>query len=404
MIQQQLAARLSGVSESATLRLNALVQQMKANGEDVINLTAGEPDFPVPDAAKAAINKAVLENKSKYTPVPGIIELRKLIAHKTNLQHAELAKMKKPWDASNVVVSNGGKQAIFQTLLAVLNAGDEVLIPSPFWLSYPEMVKLCGGRPITLLCPFEKGFKLSAEQLDRAISDRTRVLILNSPSNPSGVTYTEEEFKALGEVIRKHPKGKEILVISDEIYDRILYTGKPFVSFLAANPDLFEQTVTVNGLSKSAAMTGWRVGWTVAPKWITDGILTIQGQSTSGINALAQYAGLAAMQLPEESFAPQVASFHKRRDLALETLEKATKLKIVRPEGAFYIFIGVEDYYLADEESGAFAERLLKDARVAVVPGTPFGAPGFLRLSFATDEASLKEGCERIVKFLNSLS
>ena len=397
-----LAKRMNGVSESATLRLNALVQQMKASGEDIVNLTAGEPDFPVPEAAKAAVGRAVAENKSKYTPVPGILELRKAIAHKTNLQHVELAK-KMPWDAANVVVSNGGKQAIFQTLLATLDPGDEVLIPSPYWLSYPEMVKICEGRPITLLCPFESGFKLSPEQLDRAISDRTRALILNSPSNPTGVKYTFEEFRALGDVLRKHPKGGEILVISDEIYDRIVYTeGRQFVSFLSANPDLVQQTVTVNGLSKSAAMTGWRVGWTVAPKWITDGILTLQGQSTSGINALAQYAGLAAMQLPEEHFAPQVDSFQRRRDLALECLAKAAKLKVVKPEGAFYIFVGVEAYYRANEESVAFAERLLKEAKVAVVPGTPFGAPGYLRLSFATDEISLKEGCERIVKYLNA--
>lgn len=402
-MNQKCADRLNGVSESATLKLNALVQSMKANGENVINLTAGEPDFSVPDSVKAAMIKAIQENKSKYTPVAGIIELRKAIAHKTNLQQPECAN-RNPWDASNVVVSNGGKQALFQTLMAVLNPGDEVLIPAPYWLSYPEMVKLSGGIPVILSCTIENGFKCDGTLLKEAITDKTRVLILNSPSNPSGITYSLEEFKALGEVIRSHPRGKEILIISDEIYDRILYTGKPFVSFLAANPDLYQQTVTVNGLSKSAAMTGYRVGWSVGPKWITDGILTLQGQSTSGINAPTQYASLAALQLSEESFKPQVESFLKRRDCALSILSEAPKLKIVKPEGAFYILLGMQAYFAQGEESGAFAERLLKDGNVALVPGTPFGAEGYLRMSFATDELTLKEGCERIVRYLNSHS
>lgn len=394
-----LSRRMTGVSESATLKLNALVQSMKANGEDVVNLSAGEPDFSVSDHCKAAVTKAMQENRSKYTPVAGILELRKAIAHKTNLQHRELAA-KNPWDPSQIVVANGGKQAIFQTLLAIVNPGDEVLIPSPFWLSYPEMVKLCEGSPIILTCPFDKGFKLTPEQLERAISDRTKVLILNSPSNPSGVTYTAEEFHALGDVLRKHPKGKDIIVISDEIYDRIWFQSGEFVSFLSANPDLYQQTVTVNGLSKSAAMTGWRVGWTVAPKWVTDGILTIQGQSTSGINALAQYAALAALQLPEEYFTQNNERYLKRRDLALEVLARAPKLKVIRPEGAFYIFVGVDDFLHSGEDSAGFAERLLRDGKVALVPGTPFGAPTFLRMSFATDDESLRKGCERIVEYV----
>lgn len=408
----RLSKRLDGVSESATLKLNALVNQMKAQGIDVVNLTAGEPDFPVPPAAKEAVKAAVDADKSRYTPSPGIPELRDAVARKTNAQQPSLAQ---PWKAADVIVTNGGKQALFNSFLALLDSGDEVLIPSPFWLSYPEMVKLAGGVPKHVHAPYSQGFKITPGQLKAALTPRTKALVLNSPSNPTGAMYSKAELAALGQVLLDTPGAEGVWVVSDEIYDRIVFDERgdlPFTSFLEACPALRDRTITVNGMSKSAAMTGWRVGWSVAPAAVTQGMNTLQGQSTSGINALAQWASVAALKLPESDFAHQVESFRRRRDLTLEILGKAAKIELFTPQGAFYAFVGVRNYFRMGvgndpgnpkglEDSMGFCERLLEGAKVAAVPGTPFGEPGFIRLSFATDERSLREGCERIVKFLN---
>jgi aspartate aminotransferase len=391
MSEFKLASRLDGVSESATLKLNAMVQAMRAQKIDVINLTAGEPDFNVPDQAKEAAIRAVNENKSKYTPVGGIPELREAIAAKTNAQQPGMN-----WKPSQVIVSNGGKQACFNAMMALLNPGDEVLIPSPYWLSYPEMVKICGAIPKFIQAPIGQRFKITPEQLKASIGKKVKLLILNSPSNPTGVMYTREEFQALGKVLRETPGGENIWVMSDEIYDRIVFGKSKFCSFLDACPELKDRTVTVNGMSKSAFMTGWRIGWSVAPDALTQGISTLQGQSTSGINAPAQWASLAALKLPESAFQSQIESFNRRSTLALEILSKTRKLEIVSPDGAFYFFLGI------GEDSFAFAEKLLSEAKVAVVPGAPFGEPEFVRISFALDEAALKDGCHRIVKFMET--
>lgn len=398
---QVLSRRLDGVSESATLKLNAAVQAMKSRGEDVVNLTAGEPDFWVPDSAKEAAIEAVRANRSKYTPVAGIPELREAIVAKTHAQQREVFG-RAPWKAADVVVSNGGKQALFNSLLALIDAGDEVLIPSPYWLSYPEMVKLCGGVPRMIEAPFVQGFKITPQQLREAIraAKRVKAFVINSPSNPTGAMYTRAELAELGEVLLTEPNARETWVISDEIYDRDVLGDVPFCSFLEAVPELRDRCVTVNGMSKSAAMTGWRIGWSVAPQSVTSGISTLQGQSTSGINAIAQWASVAALKLPESAFAEQVASLRKRRDLCLDILKQTGKLEVSVPDGAFYLFIGVGAWLSPGEDSIAFAERMLVGAKVAVVPGTPFGAPAYLRLSFATDEKSLSKGCERIKEFL----
>ncbi len=395
----QIAKRLEGVSESATLKLNATVQQMKSQGIDVINLTAGEPDFFAPDAAKDAVVQALKDNRSKYTPAAGIMELREAIAQKTNLQQTKITQ-DQPWKASNVVVTNGGKQALFNTFMSILDPGDEVLILSPYWLSYPEMVKIAGGIPKFIPAPFSQGFKIRPDQLKAALGPKVKILILNSPSNPTGVMYSKKEYRALAEVLLKTPGAEKIWVISDEIYDRITLGDLPFCSFLSAAPELRNRTITINGMSKSAAMTGWRIGWSVASDLITHPMLTLQGQSTSGINSLAQWASLAALKLPEAAFASQVQSYRKRRDLMLENLKKTGKIEIVSPDGAFYVFIGLGQYLKAGEDSIAFAQRLLEEAKVAVVPGTPFGEPEFLRLSFATDERSIQEGCNRLLQYL----
>jgi aspartate aminotransferase len=389
------SSRLDGVHESATLKLNAQVQAMKAKGIDVMNLTAGEPDFPVPEPAKRAVRIALDENRSKYTPSPGIPELRELVAAKTNVQQ-RAACTERPWTAADVIVTNGGKQALFNTFLALLNPGDEVVIPSPFWLSYPDMVRIAGGTPRIVDCPRAAGFKMTPAQLEAALTPRTKAVIFNSPSNPTGAMYSRAEYAALGKVLERFPA---VWAVSDEIYDRIVFGKDGFCSFLDAAPQLRDRTVTVNGMSKSAAMTGWRVGWSVAGPEITQAMNTIQGQSTSGINALAQWASVAALKLPELDFRSQVTSFRRRRDLTLEILAKAPKLEVSAPEGAFYAFVGVGRLPAPLSDSFVFAERLLKEAQVAVVPGAPFGDAASFRLSFATDEKSLREGCERIARF-----
>lgn len=393
-----LATRLEGVSESITLKLNSMVVSMIKQGVDVKNLTAGEPDFAIVDEVKEAAILAIKNNKSKYTPAAGLFELRDAIARKTNLQQAQ-ATRETPWTGDDVVVSNGGKQALFNSLLALLNRGDEVLIPSPYWLSYPEMVKLAEGNPVTLQSSFEEGFKLTAKKLASHSPQRVKALILNSPNNPTGTLYSKKEFQELGKVLES-PGWENVWVISDEIYDRIILGDQPFCSFLEACPQLRARTVTINSMSKSAAMTGWRVGWSVAPKSLTQGISTLQGQSTSGVNSVAQWASIAALGLPDSRYFEQIQKYKQRRDIVLEKLSKNPKIEVFRPSGAFYVFAGIKAYLYDGEDSGGFAQRLLNRSQVAVVPGTPFGAPDFIRLSFATDEKVLMEACDRLLHFL----
>ncbi len=290
---------------------------------------------------------------------------------------------------------------MFNAFLALLDPGDEVLIPSPYWLSYPEMVKLAGGIPKFIPASFRQGFKITPDQLKAAIGPKVKMLVLNSPSNPTGAVYSRAEYERLAEVLLNTPEAKGIWVISDEIYDRIVLGKDPFCSFLNAAPALQDRVITVNGMSKSAAMTGWRIGWSVAPQLVTQGMITLQGQSTSGINALAQWASLAALRLPESDFDWQVESYRKRRDLAVDILKKGGKIDLLPPDGAFYLFVGVGRALKTGEDSISFAEALLESEKVAVVPGTPFGEPEFVRLSFATDERSLEEGCRRLVRFLS---
>lgn len=398
----KLAFRVGGVSDSLTLKLNAQVQEMQRQGLDVVNLSTGEPDFPVPDAAKDAVRKALDQNRSKYTPVAGVPELRERIARKTTLQQPSMVKDAGEWKAADVIVTNGGKQAIFNAMMAVLEPGDTVLVPTPFWISYPEMAALAGASTHRIETKFSNSFKLTPQELRSAldICERPSMLILNSPNNPTGALSSREELAALGEGVASHPNGKHLWILSDEIYDRVVLGETPFCSFLEACPGLRSQVITVNGMSKSAAMTGWRVGWTVSAGPVTGAMQSVQAQSTSGINALAQWASIAALDLPESAFKSQLERYQARSRLALDILKKAAKLEIVAPEGAFYLFFGVQGYLRPGETTPRLCERLLKDGKVAVVPGDPFGAPGFARLSFATDEAVLELGCRRIVETL----
>ncbi len=398
-----LSARVQRVQESMTLKLNALVQAMERRGEKIYNFTVGEPDFAVSEAGKDAARKAIADNRSKYTAVPGISELRSRIARKTNLQQPDIAKTK-PWTEAEVCVSNGGKQAIANVAMALLDPGDEVIIPSPYWLSYPDITLLFDGVPKIVYCPLTDdatSWKLTPTRLREAITPKTKLLILNSPSNPAGVTYTKDELRALGQVLLEK-NHERVWVLSDEIYDRIVFAPHVFVSFLAACPELRDRTATVNGMSKSAAMTGWRVGWSVAPQILTSAIIKTQGQMTSGINAVAQWASVAALDEPPEAFSSYVREYQARLKLVLDSLVGRGKMKTREPEGAFYLFLRIKEFLKTGEDAVAWCERLLQEAKVALVPGEPFGEPDFVRLSLATDRQTLQEGCDRLVHFARS--
>jgi aspartate aminotransferase len=388
-----ISARVKNLQESATLKINAQVNRMKAEGKNIYNLTAGEPDFPPPEAAKRAAIEAVEKNLSKYTPTPGILELRELIAKKTNLQQPSLQK---PWKATDVVVTNGGKQAIFDVIFSLIDPGEEVIISAPFWLSYPEQVKAAGGTSVIVQTNAKDSYLMSGTQLENAITSKTKLVILNSPSNPTGALYSQKNLQELGRVLEKHPK---IWVLSDEIYDLITFKEGGWISFLEANPSLRDRTITVNGLSKSGAMTGWRVGWSVTPETLTPSLIALQGHSTSGICSLSQAAGVASLKLPVSDFEPQRLKYLHRRNLALEVLRKSAKIEVFEPEGAFYLFLDLKKALKENQDANGFAEKLLQDVQVAVVSGVDFGAPTCVRISFATDEVTLQKACEILVQY-----
>ncbi len=393
------SSRVRDLKESSTLKVNAMVNRLKQEGKVIYNLTAGEPDFPPPAEAKQAVIDAVNRNQSKYTPTAGILELRELIAAKTNAQQPSLAA-KAPWGAKHVVVTNGGKQAIFDVIFALVDDRDEVVFGAPYWLSYPEMVKAAGGVSRVIETTSEGNYRITPAQLEKAITPKTKLLILNSPSNPTGALYSKQDLQALGEVISKHP---HVWVMSDEIYDKIEFEKGSWCSFLEANPDLSGRTITVNGLSKSGAMTGWRVGWSVAPEALSAALIALQGHSTSGISSLSQWAAIASLKLAPEGFEPQRIEYLNRRNLALEVLGKSAKMKVYEPMGAFYLFVDCSPVLKAQEDANGLAEKILQDAQVAVVSGVDFGAPTCIRISFATDKETLKTGCERLVSLFDRL-
>ncbi len=392
------AQRMNEVRESATLRMNALAQKLKAEGKEVINLTAGEPDFSVPESVNQAVIQAVNSHFSKYTPAAGLPDLRSKVAAHSLRRHPGISE---PWQAKHVVITNGGKHALINAMLCTLNPGDEVLIPAPFWVSYPEMSKVCEAVPVILDTDLASGYKLTAHQLEQSLKTlpRAKMLILNSPSNPTGVLYSKEEFQALGQVIEKYAS-KDFWIISDEIYEEITFDGKPFCSFLEACPSLQNQTITINGLSKSAAMTGWRVGWSLAPADITEKMITLQGQSTSNISGLGQKAALAALDLPASYYENNRKIYQTRRDLCLQILRQEPDLDLLIPGGAFYLFIGVKKFLKPHQDVGSFCESLLEKGCVAGVSGAPFGQAHSLRFSFASDEKVLRQGMQQFIQFL----
>ena len=396
---ESLSQRVASLSVSATLAMSQRSQELKAQGVDVINLSVGEPDFNTPDHIKEAAKRAIDQNYTFYSPVPGYMSLRQAIADKLSRENGLT------FTPQQIVVGNGAKQALCNVILTLVNPGDEVVIPVPAWVSYVEMVKLAEGKPVTVHAGVEADFKITPAQLEGAITPATRVLMLCSPSNPTGSVYTRDELQALVKVLERHP---DVVVIADEIYEHINFTGQ-FTS-LASFPEIADRTVVINGVSKAYAMTGWRIGYCAAPLWIAKGVGKLQGQYTSGASSIAQKAAEAAYTGPQDCVHEMCRAFERRRDLVCKLMGEIPGLRINRPQGAFYLFPEVSAYLgkrFGDkviETSGDLALYLLDQAHVATVDGAAFCAPGYIRLSYATSDANITEAIARIKKALAQLA
>jgi aspartate aminotransferase len=390
-----LSDRINNLSTSQTLAMAALARELKAQGRDIISLSLGEPDFNTPDFVKEAAKKAIDENYSTYTPVDGYPELKEAICKKFKRDN------NLDYKASNIVVSTGAKQSLYNIAQVMLNEGDEVILPAPYWVSYFEIIKLSGGVPVEVPTSIDSDFKITAEQLEKAITPKTKMVWYSSPCNPSGSVYSREELTALAKVLEKYPN---IYVVSDEIYEHINFSGT-FCS-IASIPGMLERTITVNGVAKAFAMTGWRIGYIGAPEFIAKACTKIQGQVTSGANSIAQRATIAAVEADPKVLNYMVEAFHKRRDLVVGLIKEIPGLKINVPEGAFYVFPDVSSYFgktlkgIKIENATDFSMYLLSQANVATVTGEAFGNPDCIRFSYATSEELLTEAMRRIKEAL----
>ena len=396
---QELSQRITRMQESATLKMSQMARDLKAKGHDVISLSIGEPDFDTPKHIKDAAIKALNEGFTKYTPVPGLPQIREAISTKfkrdNNLDYAP----------SQIVVSNGAKQSIANLSLTLLDEGDEVIILAPYWVSYFEIVRLGGGKPVIVLGGIENDFKVTADQVANAITENTRMVLFSSPCNPTGSVYQHDELESIANVIAKH---EQIVIVSDEIYEYINFSGK-HVS-IGSFPQVKDQTVTINGFSKGFAMTGWRLGYLGAPTWIAKACIKIQGQFTSGATAFGQMAGAHALMSDLTPTHKMREAFLKRRDMVIELLEAIPGMKVNRPEGAFYIFPNISAYFgkssgdIKINNSDDFAEYILNEGHVAIVAGSAFGADNCFRLSYAASEEQLREAIKRIGACVSKLS
>lgn len=394
----QLSDRLNRLAPSATLAMSQRSGEMKAQGINVINMSVGEPDFMTPDHVKEAGKKAIDDNFSKYSPVPGYLSLRKAIANKLKREN------NLNYSASEVIVGTGGKQGVCNTILALVNPGDEVIIPAPYWVSYPQMVKLAGGEPVIVPAGIEQDFKVTADQLKAAITSRTKLIILCSPSNPTGSVYTKEELEALAKIVLEH---NDLFVLSDEIYEHINYIGCH--ASIAACEGMKERTIICNGVSKAYAMTGWRLGWVAAPEWIIKGLNKLQGQYTSGTSSVSQMAALAAYEGDQGCVEDFRKAFLRRRDLIVSLAKEVSGLEVNVPEGAFYLFPKCSSYFGKTDgkhvvnNSTDFALYLLEEGHVAIVAGDAFGSPDYFRMSYATSDDNIIEALSRIKEVLLKL-
>jgi len=395
------SASLARVKPSATLAVTAQARELKRQGRDVIGLGAGEPDFDTPDNIKAAAIEAIHRGETKYTDADGMPELKAAIVAKFARENGLT------YAANQVHVASGGKPVIYNAFVATLNPGDEVIVPAPYWVSYPDMVLLAGGEPVTVIGEEADGFKLRPEVLDAAITPKTKWLILNSPSNPTGAAYTRAELEALAVVLRKHP---QVWILTDDMYEHLVYGGFEYVTIAQVAPDLYDRTLTCNGVSKAYAMTGWRIGYAGGPKPLIDLMRKVASQTTSNPSSISQWAAVEALNGPQDFLAERAGAFERRRDLVVSMLNQATGVRCPTPEGAFYVYPSIEGLIGKTTESGVvitddevFTAELLNQEGVAVVQGAAFGLSPYFRISYATSEAVLEEGCRRIQKFCASL-
>ena len=386
----KLTQRISQVPPSITLEITAKAKKMREEGIDVCSFTAGEPDFDTPDHIKDAAKLALDQGKTRYGPAAGEMPLRQAIANKLQ-QHNGLN-----YTAQNVIVTNGGKHSLFNLMLALIETGDEVIIPAPYWLSYPEMVKLAEGTPVIVSTTAANDYKITPDQLRQAITPRTKLFILNSPSNPTGSVYTPDEIRALAEVVVE----KDILVVSDEIYERLLYDGIEHLSIGTVNEETFKRTIISNGFAKSYSMTGWRVGYLAGPVELIKATSIIQGHSTSNVCTFAQYGAIAALESSQQCVETMLKAFTERRKVIVEGIRAIPKLSCSNPMGAFYVFVDISQTGMTSLQ---FSDAILEQQEVAVIPGIAFGADDCIRLSYATSMETIKKGLERLEKFVSSL-
>ncbi|MBQ8429582.1 MAG: pyridoxal phosphate-dependent aminotransferase [Clostridia bacterium] len=399
-MKNRVASRMNAISPSLTLAISAKAKAMKAAGESVVSFGVGEPDFNTPEHIINSAKAALDNGHTKYTPSSGLLPLRKAICEKFQKDNGL------EYESSQIIVSNGAKHSIFNACYAVLEEGDEVIIPAPYWLTYPEVVKVCGATPVYIDCKKENKFKFTAKELKEAITPKTKMLIFNSPSNPTGAVYTEDEVRAIAKVCEE----AEIFVLSDEIYEKLCYNGvKPF-SIAACSEKMKDLTITVNGVSKTYAMTGWRVGYLAAPKDVAKAIDSFQSHATSNASSISQYATIEALNSPEEEVEGMRKVFDNRRAKLLALIRGIDGVSAVEPDGAFYVMLVVDGLYgkkygdkLIDG-SIAFADALLEGEKVATIPGISFGADDCVRLSYALSEADIDEGLARIKRFVESLA
>jgi aspartate aminotransferase len=392
-VSLSVSPRMARVKPSPTGAVLSLVTKLRARGRDIISLGAGEPDFDTPEHIRNAAVEAIAAGKTRYTPIDGTAELKAAIQSKFARENGL------DYDLADIIVCTGGKQALFNLCLAVLGPGDEALIPAPYWVSYPDMVLLAEGRPIIVDTGIEQDFKMTPAQLEAALSEKTRLVMLNSPGNPTGASYTRSELEALGAVLESYP---DAVVVADDMYEHIYWADEPFVTFASACPALFSRTVTVNGVSKAYAMTGWRIGYAGGPSPLISAMKTVQSQSTSNACSVSQAAAQAALEGDQVLVAERCAAYRQRHDYLVAELNRITGIRCRAGEGTFYAFPQVTDAVerlgLADDT--ALAEKLIRDAEVACVPGAAFGAPGYLRMSFACSLETLEEAVKRLNRVL----
>ncbi len=391
----QLSQRVQRIQPSPTLAITARAARLRAEGRDIIGFGAGEPDFDTPEHIKEAAIQAICNGFTRYTAVAGTVELRRAVCAKFQRDNGL------EYDPEQVLVSVGGKQSFYNLAQALLDPGDEVIIPAPYWVSYPDMVLLADGVPVIVAAGIEQGFKIGPEQLEAAITPRTRLVVINSPSNPTGATYSRGELAALGEVLARHPR---IVVASDDIYEHTRLTDDPFCNILMACPELRERAIVLNGVSKAYAMTGWRIGYAAGPRPLIDAMKKIQSQSTSNPTSISQVAAQAALEGDQSCIDTMNSAFQERHRFVVEALNALPGVACLPSQGAFYAFPHMAGAMerLGVEDDVAFGERLIEEAGVALVPGSAFGAPGYMRLSFATSMENLREGLARIGRLLGA--